>query len=88
MLHTAMFDAWSAYDETAVSTQLADTLQRPSDENSDENKKEAMSYAAYRVLDDLFASETELFDDVMRQLGYDPANATDDVTTPAGIGNR
>jgi hypothetical protein len=49
-----MFDAWAAYDETAIATQLGDELQRPEAENTDANKTEAMSYSAYRVLTELF----------------------------------
>jgi hypothetical protein len=87
MVHTAMYDAWSAYDATAISTVLDDDLQRGANENTDANKMQAMSFAAYRVLDDLFASESEFLSDLMSDLGYDPANETADPTTPAGIGN-
>lgn len=87
VVHTAMFDAWAAYDETAIATQLGDDLQRPADENTDGNKTEAMSYAAYRVLTELFPTQTAVFDEVMAELGFDPANASTDTTTPAGIGN-
>ncbi|MEQ9408407.1 MAG: vanadium-dependent haloperoxidase [Fuerstiella sp.] len=87
LMHTAMFDAWSAYDGPAHSTQLADDLQRPESENTEANKREAMSYAAYRVLDDLFASETNLLDDLMERLGFDPGNTSTSPTEPAGIGN-
>ncbi len=88
MMHTAMYDAWSAYDLTARSTQLGDDLQRPVSENTEANKTAAMSFAAYRVLDDLFSDQTAIFDDVMDELGLDPSNASTDVTTAAGIGNR
>lgn len=88
MMHTAMYNAWSAYDETATSTVLADTLQRPQSENTDQNKEVAMSFAAYRVLEDLFASQQESFDAIMEQLGFSTLNTSTDVTTPAGIGNR
>lgn len=87
LVHTAMFDAWSAYDAAAASTVLDDTLQRPAEENTRANKIEAMSFAAYRVLDDLFASESSIFDDLMADLGFDPTNTSTDTTTPAGIGN-
>ena len=50
MVHTAMFDAWAAYDSVAIATQLGDELQHPEAENTDANKIEAMSFAAYRVL--------------------------------------
>lgn len=87
MLHTTMFDAWSAYDLLAESTVMGDDLQRPVHEISEANKEQAMSFAGYRVAKDLFADEAHLFDALMEQLGYDPANETTDVTTPAGIGN-
>ncbi|MGF1493408.1 MAG: DUF6851 domain-containing protein [Microcoleaceae cyanobacterium] len=87
IVHTAMFDAWAAYDPTAIGTQLGDTLQRPISENTDANKAEAMSYAAYKVLTELFPDQVEIFDELMRELGLDPNNVTQDTTTPAGIGN-
>lgn len=77
MMHTAMYDAWSAYDETAISTQLDDDLQRPKNEIIEANKSEAMSHAAYQVLTDLFGNETEAFNGLMTKLKYDPnSNST------------
>ena len=87
MVHTAIFDAWAAYDLTAISTQLGDDLQRPEWEVTETNKREAISYAAYRVLEDLFPSQIDIFDSLMAELGYEPENNTTDTTTPAGIGN-
>ena len=87
MVHTAIYDAWSAYDEAAISTQLDDQLQQPASQISDENKSEAMSFAAFRVLDDLFASETESFQSLMDNLGYDSADQSRNPETPAGVGN-
>ncbi len=86
MVHTAMFDAWAAYDPDAVGTQLGDSLQRPREENTILNKSEAMSYAAYRTLVDLFPEQMELFNGVMLDLGYDPSLASTDTDTPEGIG--
>ncbi len=87
MVHTAMFDAWAAYDPVAIATQLGDDLQQSVSENTVENKTEAMSYAAYRVLTDLFPEETASFDALMAELGFDPSNATTDTNTAAGVGN-
>jgi len=84
MVHTAMFDAWAAYDPEAIATQLGDSLQRPQAENTTLNKSEAMSYAAYRTLVDLFPDQMELFNRIMLDLGYDPRKASTD--TPEGIG--
>ena len=87
IVHTAIFDAWAAYDLTAIGTQLGDDLQRPESEVTEENKQEAMSYAAYRVLEDLFPSETEIFDALMAELGFNPEDRSIDTTTAVGIGN-
>ena len=87
MVHTAIYDAWAIYDPVAVPTQLDDAGQRPEIEVSDAYKQEAMSFAAYGVLVDLFPSETAIFDELMSDLGYDPRNTTTDPTTAAGIGN-
>jgi hypothetical protein len=87
ILHTAIFDAWAAYEPKAISTRLGDILQRPDPEITDAHKQEAMSYAAYRVLVDLFPTEVAIFAHLMKRLGYDPNNCTSDLTTPAGIGN-
>jgi hypothetical protein len=46
VVHTCMYDAWSAYDERAVGTQLQSALRRPSSERTLANKQRAISYAA------------------------------------------
>ncbi|MFZ4700986.1 MAG: vanadium-dependent haloperoxidase, partial [Candidatus Methylumidiphilus sp.] len=85
--HTAIFDAWAAYDGRAVGTRLGATLRRPSNERTDTNKKIAISYAAYRALVDLFPTQKAKFDAKLSELGYDPANASTDTSTAVGIGN-
>ena len=85
--HTAMFDAWAAYDGKAVGTRLGGSLRRPAAERTPANKNEAVSYGAYRALADLFPARLADFDALIRALGYDPANTSTDLTTPAGIGN-
>jgi len=78
MVHTAIYDAWAAYDPSAVGTQLGDDLQRPESENTEANKAEAMSFSAYRVLTDLFPDQVEIFNDVMETLGFDIEDLDDD----------
>ena len=88
MVHTAQYEAWSQYDATAVGTLLGDRFRRPPAERTLENKSIAVSYAAYRVLVDLFPRRTRTFDSKMLDvLKYDPAVVTTDPSTPAGIGN-
>jgi hypothetical protein len=85
--HTAMYDAWAAYDASAVGTQLGASLRRPAVERTDANKSRAVSYAAYRALTDLFPSVQEKLDQMMGQLGYSVGDVSTDPTTASGIGN-
>jgi hypothetical protein len=87
IVHTSMYDAWAPYDATAVGTQLGGALRRPPGERTGANKERAVSVAAYRALVDLFPSEQTIFDDLMQQLGLDPADQSTDATTAVGIGN-
>lgn len=87
VLHTAMYDAWAAYDDRAVGTRLGGLLRRPPAERTNAHKGEAVSYAAYRALVDLFPTEQPQFDSIMVDLGFAPADTTTAPATPAGIGN-
>lgn len=73
IVHTAMFDAWAAYDDRAEGTRLGASLRRPAAERTASNTAEAISFAAYRTLVDLFPSRREhLFDPLLVELGYLP----------------
>ena len=85
--HTAMYDAWAAYDATAVGTRLGGSLRRPAEERTADYKSKAISYAAYRALLDLFPTRAADLTGFMTDLGYDPADASVDPTTPQGVGN-
>ena len=87
IVHTAMYDAWAAYDQVAVGTRLGSTLRRPAAEMTEANKSKAMSYAAYRALSDLYPEEQYIFDDLMLSLGYDKDDISIDTTTATGVGN-
>ncbi len=87
MTDTAMYDAWAAYNSRANGTELAGELRRPESERTYDNRKKAVSYAAYRTLLDLFPTQAASFEARMISLGYDPTDTTLDITTPAGIGN-
>jgi hypothetical protein len=97
VVHTAMYDAWAAYDETADPATPGNASLEATGTNSPAARKEAMSYAAYRTLVDLFPPKTfpakGLYKtpDVLMNgeggLGYDPANISTDLGTPAGVGN-
>lgn len=87
MMHTAMFDAWAAYDAKAVGTRMGASLRRPTAEHTQANKEAAMSYSAYRVLLDLYPAQRAVLDAQMRALGQNAADDTKDTTKPSGIGN-
>jgi hypothetical protein len=86
-VHTAMYDAWAAYDPKALGTRLGGSLRRPKVEYTSAYKSMAISYAAYRVLLDLFPSRSADFVGLLTDLGYDPNDAATDTTLPQGVGN-
>ena len=97
-LSVAMWDAWAAYDTTALPV-LFDERQTGLTRKSARNKitearEEAISYAAYRVLRSRYrnspgAIETiPSFDDLLERLGYDESVTTLTGDSPAAIGNR
>lgn len=83
---TAMYDAWAAYDATAVGTRLGAKLRRPPAERTAASKAKAISYAAYHGLLGIFGDDKPWLDEQMRNLGYDPGDDSTDVATPQGIG--
>ena len=89
IMHTAMFDAWAHYDATARPTLVLGAVVRsPENERTADNKREAVSYAAYRVLGDLFPLSSAKLARLMMTLGYDPKFEVQDSEKPAGIGIR
>jgi len=89
----AMWDAWAAYDPTAMGYLFKEKL------NVDRcdvgaARNEAISYAAYRVLTARFikavGAEQSLseFADLMDTLSYPTSLTTTDGDTPAAVGNR
>jgi hypothetical protein len=88
MLHSAIYDAWAMYDDTAVPTVLDADLKRPNREHSEANKQAAVSYAAYYILVEFYPEyemQTQAFSRLLNNLGY-PVLFSTDVTTPAGVG--
>jgi hypothetical protein len=84
VVHTAIFDAWAAYDATARGTRLGTSLRRPAAERTLANKNKAISFAAYATLVDLFPAREFDFAEQMRAL-YGEQFASD-TTTPAAVG--
>ncbi|MBA2396926.1 MAG: phosphoesterase, partial [Ktedonobacteraceae bacterium] len=83
IMHTCMYDAWATYSSTAVPT-------RPNGiprQKAPKDVTQAVSYAAFRALMDLFPSDASVSTSLMQSLGFDPNNTTTDITTQAGVGN-
>jgi len=88
VVHTCMYDAWTAYDERSVGTQLRGALRRSLSERTVANKEQAISYAAYRALIDVLpVDRATIYDPLMKKLGYDLNDNSTDIETPVGIGN-
>ena len=86
VVHSAMFDAWAAYDKVALGTRPGATLRRPLAEQTPANQARAYSFAAYAALVDQFPTQKAVFDSHMATLGYRPADASRDPTRAEGVG--
>jgi hypothetical protein len=84
VVHTAIYDAWAAYDPLAVGTRLGAGLRQPAGERTQANKDKAASFAAYTALMDLFPARQAIFTDRMQSL-YGLEFAAD-TSTPATVG--
>jgi hypothetical protein len=86
VVHTAIYDAWAAYDGVAVGTRLLGGLRQPSGERTQANKEKAISFAAYAALVDLFPAQPQqdAFAQQMTALGY--AADGSDASTAATVG--
>jgi len=90
-----MYDAWAAYDPTAVGYVYRQKHIAPSGDIA-AARSNAISYAAFRMLLErhaysqsfVTASNSLLADtNLMLSLGYDPTNNSLDTSTPTGVGN-
>ncbi len=84
---TSMFDAWAAYDDKAIGTQLGAKLRRPEAERTPANKETAIAYAVHRALCFVYPEDKAWIDEQMTKMGYDPKNESVDATTAIGVGN-
>lgn len=87
LLYVAMYDAWSRYDTSASPVYTKNVNRRPTDEHTLANKEKAISYAAYRALNEYYYSDSAMFRKFMLDHKFDPDNKSLDPSTPEGIGN-
>jgi hypothetical protein len=87
----AFWDAWAAFDDAADAYLVRERLEA---DDVEEARREAISYAAYRVLSHRYrpaqggAVSQACFDAFMATLGYDPADTDDSGNDPRALGNR
>lgn len=87
LVWTAVFDAWSRYDDKANPVYLESVQRVPEKERTLKNKETAVSYAAYRAMLTYFFSDSVMLREKMKEFGFDPDNNSLDPATPEGIGN-
>lgn len=87
IVHTAMYDAWAAYDAVAVGTRLGAQLRQPAALRTEANKTRAYSFAAYAALLDQFPDQKAAFDLHLAALSYAAADVQAGDASPAGIGS-
>lgn len=83
MTHTAIYDAWAAYEPDAEG--LYSKEDRPLEEHSLANKSEAISYAAFTALVALFPDREAIFAEAMQSFGYTPYPETPSTAATVGI---
>ena len=90
IVHTCIYDTWAAYDAKASGTQFGGNLRQPQGARTAGNKRQAISYAAYMALADLYPSQKTKFAAKLMALGYDTSAsslAATGASTPAGVAN-
>ncbi|MFL6657080.1 MAG: DUF6851 domain-containing protein [Massilia sp.] len=87
IVHTAMYDAWAAYDANALATQSGAQLRQAASERTPANQLRAFSYAAYTALLDQFPNQRASFDAYMATLAYPLADGNSNSgALPAQVG--
>src|SRR5215217_9151185 len=61
VVHTAIYDAWAAYDPVAVPTMANGNQRQPAAERTPANKNKAVSFAASAALVDLFPARQTIY---------------------------
>lgn len=90
-LSAAMWDAWAAYDALAIGYVYQRKHSTP---ERDAARREAISYAAFRVLTRRYSVSVNAEESVaafrlqMQELGYDPDVSATDGNAPSAVGNR
>jgi hypothetical protein len=74
LIFTAIFDAWSRYDEKAIPVYLKGVERKPAGERNLENKSIAISFASFRAMTEYYYTDSVMFKVFMIKLGFNPNN--------------
>jgi hypothetical protein len=88
VVHTAIYDAWAAYDPVAVPTMTNDIGRQPVGERTLANKEKAVSFAAYLALVDLFPAPEQQAAFAARMAGLGYATDGSDGSVAVSVGTR
>lgn len=75
IVHSAMYEAWAAYDSVALGQYLGAQLRRPASERTPANKTKAICFAAYAALLDQFPTQQAAVDARLATFGSYPIDA-------------
>lgn len=86
LIFTAVFDAWTRYDKSAIPVYLEGVERLPETQRTLRNKEIAISYAAYHAMLEYYPADSVLYTGFMLGLNLDPNLRSLDRTTPQGVG--
>jgi hypothetical protein len=86
VVHTAIYDAWAAYDNVAKPVHSA-VPRRPPAQRTASNRRIAISMAAYRALADQFPAAESSFAAKLIAMSLNPGDNSVNVNSPVGVGN-
>jgi Ca2+-binding RTX toxin-like protein len=88
VLHTAIFDAWAAFDPVAVgvNSRIDAPATLTTAQNFTSAVEEAIGYAAFTAAKAVFPTQTEQLRAFMTTMGYNPDAAASDPATASAIG--
>lgn len=90
LMHTAGYDAWAPFDDSALQVRT-NIPRKPPAQQTDQNRAVAISQACYRILLDQFSNGSAQWKSdlaaKLTQIGGDPSNASANPGNPVGVGN-
>lgn len=87
LLSQVRFEALCVYHPTCKAKVLNGAVRRPAVEHTVRNQNIAIAHALYHLIIDLTPEFKADVDVIMKGLGLDPSNKSEDLSSPVGVGN-